>query len=114
MQGEERRVGLDQALALLIALIDERRIAFARAHGEDATTDTLYRAASLSKFVAAIGAMRFVEVDTPQLDEDANAKLTSWRVPSNEFESTHKDTLRGLLGMTGGIGVPGFIGSSKR
>lgn len=54
--------------------------------------------------------MRLVEAGTLKLDEDANAKLTSWHVPSNEFDSTHKVTLRGLLSMTGGIGVPGFLG----
>ena len=70
VQGEERHVTLDEALTLLnvpsvsIALIDEGRIAFARAYGQDATPDTLYQAASLSKFVAAIGAMRLVENGT--------------------------------------------------
>jgi CubicO group peptidase (beta-lactamase class C family) len=44
---------------------------------EDATTDTLYQAALLPKFVAAIGAMRLVEAGTLKLNEDANAKLTS-------------------------------------
>ena len=44
-----------------LALIDEGRIAFARAYGKDATPETLYQAASLSKFVAAIGAMRLVD-----------------------------------------------------
>jgi hypothetical protein len=64
VRGEERRVSVNQALALLnvpfvsIALIDEGRIAFARADGKYATPDTLYQAASLSKFVAAIGATR--------------------------------------------------------
>jgi CubicO group peptidase (beta-lactamase class C family) len=72
--------------------------------------DTLYQAASLSKFIAAIGTMRLVEDGTLTLDEDLNAKLTSWQVPSNEFDATHKVTLRGLLSMTGGIGVPGFLG----
>ena len=116
VQGEERHVGLDEALTLLnvpsasIALIDEGRIAFARAYGKDATPDTLYQAASLSKFVAAIGAMRLVENGTLKLDEDVNETLTAWKVPANEFDSTHKVTLRGLLSMTGGIGVPGFLG----
>ena len=88
VQGEERHVGLDEALTLLnvpsvsIALIDEGRIAFARAYGKDATPDTLYQAASLSKFVAAIGAMRLVENGTLKLDEDVNETLTSWKVPS--------------------------------
>jgi CubicO group peptidase (beta-lactamase class C family) len=115
-QGEEKRVDIDAALTLLsvpsvsIALIDEGRIAFARAYGQDATPATLYQAASLSKFVAAIGAMRLVENGTLKLDEDANETLTSWTVPTNEFDSTHKVTLRGLLSMTGGIGVPGFLG----
>src|SRR6516225_6494728 len=70
VQGEEKRVGLDQALALLkvpwvsIALIDKGRIAFARTYGDGATPDTLHQAASLSKVVAAIGAMRLVEAGT--------------------------------------------------
>ncbi|MGH6824404.1 serine hydrolase domain-containing protein [Methyloceanibacter sp.] len=116
VQGEERHAGLDEALKLLhipsasIALIDEGRIAFARAYGKDATPETLYQAASLSKFVAAVGAMRLVESGTLALDQDVNDKLTSWKVPGNSFDATHKVTLRGLLSMTGGIGVPGFLG----
>jgi CubicO group peptidase (beta-lactamase class C family) len=116
VQGEERHVGLDEALKLLnipsasIALIDEGRIAFARAYGKDATPETLYQAASLSKFVAAIGAMRLVQDGTLSLDQDVNDKLTSWKVPGNSFDATHKVTLRGLLSMTAGIGVPGFLG----
>jgi CubicO group peptidase (beta-lactamase class C family) len=116
VQGEERHVSLDEALTLLsvpsasIALIDEGRIAFARAYGQDATPETLYQAASMSKFVAAIGAMRLVENGALKLDEDVNEKLTAWKVPEKEFDSTHKVTLRGLLSMTGGIGVPGFLG----
>src|SRR5262249_33146968 len=84
VEGEERHVSLDEALKLLnipsasLALIDEGRIAFARAYGNDATPDTVYQAASMSKFVAAIGAMRLVEDRTLALDQDVNAKLTSW------------------------------------
>jgi CubicO group peptidase (beta-lactamase class C family) len=116
VQGEERRVSPDEALKLLnipsasIALIDEGRIAFARAYGKDATPETLYQAASLSKFVAAIGAIRLVQDGTLALDQDVNDKLTAWKVPSNSLDATHKVTLRGLLSMTGGIGVPGFLG----
>jgi CubicO group peptidase (beta-lactamase class C family) len=116
VQGAERHVGLDEALKLLnipsasVALIDEGRIAFARAYGKGATPETLYQAASLSKFIAAIGAMRLVENGVLKLDEDVNDTLTSWKVPKNAFDATHKVTLRGLLSMTGGIGVPGFLG----
>ncbi|HSD92858.1 MAG TPA: serine hydrolase domain-containing protein [Methyloceanibacter sp.] len=111
-----RPVSLDEAMQILnvpsvsLALIDGDRIAFARAYGEDATPETLYQAASLSKFVAAVGAMRLVDQNQLTLDEDVNAKLTSWKVPSNGFDKDHPVILRGLLSMTAGIGVPGFLG----
>jgi len=93
-----------------LALIDGDRVAFARAYGASATPETLYQAASLSKFVAAVGAMRLVEAKRLDLDEDVNAKLTSWKVPANGFDKDHPVTLRGLLSMTAGINVPGFLG----
>ena len=116
IDGVEKRVGIDEALSLLkvpsasIAVIDRGEIAFARAYGAGATPATIYQAASLSKFVAAVGAMRLVDEDKLDLDEDVNDRLTSWQVPANDFDATHKVTLRGLLSMTAGIGVPGFIG----
>jgi CubicO group peptidase (beta-lactamase class C family) len=54
--------------------------------------------------------MRLVEQGKLKLDQDANDALTSWRIPSNPFEATHKVSLRGLLSMTAGIRVPGFLG----
>jgi len=116
VDGRMRHAGIDDAMALLnvpslsLALIDEDRIALASAYGAGATPYTLYQAASLSKFVTAVGAMRLIEAGQLILDEDVNAKLTSWRVPANAFDKDHVVTLRGLLSMTGGIGVPGFAG----
>ncbi len=81
-----------------------------RAYGASATPETLYQAASLSKFVAAVGAMRLVDAKRLDLDDDVNTKLISWKVPSNGFDRAHPVTLRGLLSMTAGIGVPGFLG----
>jgi CubicO group peptidase (beta-lactamase class C family) len=114
--GAEKQLSLAEAMAALnipavsIALIDQDRIAFARAYGDGVTPDTLFQAASLSKFVAAVGAMRLVDQKRLSLDTDVNAALTSWKVPANAFDKDHPVTLRGLLSMTGGIGVPGFIG----
>jgi CubicO group peptidase (beta-lactamase class C family) len=59
-----------------LALIDQDRVDFARAYGDGATTETLYQAASLSKFVAAVGALRLVD-EASRPDADANARLTS-------------------------------------
>ena len=114
--GARRLAGLDEAMETLavptvsFAVIDKDRIAFARAYGEDATPETLYQAASLSKFAAAVGAMRLLDQDKLLLDQDVNAKLTSWKVPSNGVDQDHPVTLRGLLSMTAGVGVPGFAG----
>jgi CubicO group peptidase (beta-lactamase class C family) len=114
--GAERQVTLAEAMAALnvpaasVALTDQDRIAFVRAYGESVTTDTLFQAASLSKFVAAVGAVRLVDQKRLSLDTDVNAGLTAWKVPANALDKDHPVTLRGLLSMTAGIGVPGFIG----
>ncbi len=77
--GGAKTLTLDEAMAQLpvpavsLALIENGRIAFARAYG-GATPDTLFQAASLSKFVAAVGAMRLVERGTLILDADVNAR----------------------------------------
>ena len=54
--------------------------------------------------------MRLVDQKRLSLDTDVNAALTSWKVPTDSFDKDLPVTLRGLLSMTGGIGVPGFIG----
>jgi CubicO group peptidase (beta-lactamase class C family) len=64
IDGRTRLAGIDEAMKLLnvpsvsLALIDADRIALARAYGAGVTPGTLYQAASLSKFVTAVGAMR--------------------------------------------------------
>jgi CubicO group peptidase (beta-lactamase class C family) len=114
--GVSKTLTLSEAMAALnvpsvsIALIDQDGIAAARAYGQGATPGTLFQAASLSKFVAAIGAMRLVDQQRLALDEDVNSSLTSWHVPANDLDKDHPVTLRGLLSMTAGIGVPGFLG----
>ena len=54
--------------------------------------------------------MPLVEQKKLALDGDVIAKLISWKVPANGFDKSHPVTLRGLLSMTAGIGVPGFLG----
>ena len=116
LDGHEKQVSLKEAMVLLkvpsvsFALIHEGRLENARAYGEGATPATLYQAASLSKLVAAAGAMRLVEQGRLSLDGDVNATLKSWQVPPSPLAKERKVTLRGLLSMTGGIGVPGFLG----
>jgi CubicO group peptidase (beta-lactamase class C family) len=116
VDGVDKTLTLEKAMTALnipsvsLALIDSDRVAFAQAYGASSTPQTIYQAASLSKFVAAVGAMRLVEAKRLDLDADVNASLASWKVPQNGFDKGHPVTLRGLLSMTAGIGVAGFLG----
>jgi CubicO group peptidase (beta-lactamase class C family) len=77
---------------------------------EPVTPATLFQAASVSKPVAALGALRLVEEGRISLDEDINSKLRSWRVPDNHFTKNHPVTLRQILSHSAGLTVDGFPG----
>jgi CubicO group peptidase (beta-lactamase class C family) len=94
-----------------IALIDRGEVAWARTYGGNGVSPrTLYQAASLSKLVAAVAVMRLVQQGRLDLDQNVNAALTSWHIPDRALTRDHPVTLRGLLSMTGGIGLPGYVG----
>ncbi len=57
-----------------------------------------------------MAALRLVERGVLDLDRNVNDDLADWRVPDNDFTRDHPVTLRGLLSMTAGIGVPGYLG----
>jgi len=111
------RMGHYHVPAVSIAVVNGGRIEWARGYGElqagggkKVDSDTLFQAASISKPVAAMTAMRLVELGKLSLDEDVNIKLRSWKVPDNEFTKTQKVTLRRLLSHTAGVTVHGFRG----
>jgi len=100
-----------------IAVIDQGKVVFTRAYGlsdtvekTPATTETLFQAGSISKPVAALGALRLVKEGKLSLDEDVNTKLRTWHVPENEFTKDDKVTLRRLVSHTAGLTVHGFPG----
>ena len=102
---------------LSMAVIDDYQIAWTKTYGvTDAgsnkvvTTTTLFQAGSISKPVAATGALVLVEQGKLSLDEDVNLKLKSWKVPENDFTKSEKVTLRRLLSHTAGLTVHGFPG----
>ena len=111
------RMKFHKAPALSIAVIKDFKIEWAKAYGlkdlesnEAVTTETLFQAGSISKSVNAMVAMKEVEQGRISLDEDINAKLTSWKLPDNEFTAKKKVTLRNLLSHTAGTTVHGFPG----
>ena len=100
-----------------VAFIDHGAIAWTRTYGyadvaskTRVTPDTLFQAASISKPVAAMAAMRLVQDGKLKLDEDVNLKLATWKVPENSFTVEQKVTLRRLLSHTAGLTTSGFEG----
>jgi CubicO group peptidase (beta-lactamase class C family) len=100
-----------------VAVINNGAIEWARGYGvaeagaaQPVTEDTLFQAASISKPVAAMGALRLVQEGKLALDEDVNKQLVSWKVPENDFTKQKKVTLRALLSHTAGMTVHGFRG----
>lgn len=102
---------------LSLAVIDNYKIVWAKGFGvtepggsKPVTTHTLFQAGSISKPVAAAGALWLVERGQLSLDEDVNKKLKTWHVPENEFTAAEKVTLRRLVSHSAGLTVHGFPG----
>ena len=103
-----------------IAVINDYRLEWAKGYGvreangnDPVTVRTLFQAASISKPVAALAALHYVEKGLLDLDEDVNEKLRSWHVPDNEFTRSSKVTLRGIMSHNAGLTVHGFRGYAR-
>ncbi|WP_024773137.1 serine hydrolase domain-containing protein, partial [Aquimarina macrocephali] len=93
-----------------IAVIHNGEIAWTKGYGvmdkesqTPVTTQTLFQAAATSMPVTAYGALRLVEENKLDLDEDVNSYLKSWKVPENEFTKDKKVTIKNLLNHSAGI-----------
>jgi len=100
-----------------VAVIDNFKISWAKGYGvteagtsNPVTPRTLFQAGSVSKPVAAAGALALVQQGKLSLDENVNHRLTSWQVPENDFTQQQKVTLRRLLSHSAGLTVHGFPG----
>jgi CubicO group peptidase (beta-lactamase class C family) len=95
-----------------IAVIRKGKIAWTRGYGvayaggPSITAASLFQAASISKPVTAMAALRLAERGELDLDAGINTVLTSWQLPPG----TASVTVRQLLSHTAGIGVSGFPG----
>jgi CubicO group peptidase (beta-lactamase class C family) len=100
---------------LSVAVIENGHIAWARGYGvadtgtgAAVTPDTLFQAASISKPLAALGALLLVEHDRLGLDDDVNRHLKAWKIPTNAFTAAHPVTLRTLLDHSSALTDIGF------
>ena len=125
MQAAEKKIDLAALMkkngipGLSVAVIQGYKIVCAKGYGvtakggsEPVTPATLFMAGSISKPVAAVGALVLVQQGEISLDKDVNAKLSTWTVPDNDYTQKHKVTLGLLLdhtgGFTGGDFFPGY------
>lgn len=100
-----------------IAVINNYSVEWAKGYGVreaggtgPVTAETLFQAASISKPIAAMAALHYVQTGLLDLDEDVNSKLRSWKVPENEFTKTERVSLRRLLSHSAGLTVSSFPG----
>lgn len=97
-----------------VAVIRQGRLAWAKGYGvitpggAAVTPDTLFQAASISKPVAAFGAMTLVQAGKIDLRADVNRQLRGWKLPPGQNGATV--TPMQLLSHTAGTSVSGFPG----
>jgi len=103
--------------AISVVVADHGRILWAKAYGfadvaahRKTQVRTLFQAASISKPVAASGAMQLVQEGKLSLDAEANSALKRWKIPDSPLTKDAPITLRGLLTHTAGLTVHGFPG----
>ena len=103
--------------AVGIAVINGGRIEWARSYGlleygghQEVNARTLFQAASISKPVATVAALRLVEQGLLDLDSAVNSRLLSWKIPDNDLTESAPVTIEQILTHTAGLSVSGFAG----
>jgi len=108
-----------------IAVVKDFQVHWAKAYGtaDVATgraveTSTRFQAASISKPVTAMAAMRMAQEHRLDLDADVNTMLASWKVPESAHTHGRPVTPRSLFSHTSGaddgFGFPGYDPAAPR
>ncbi len=105
---------------LSVAIIREGEIFWAEGFGskragsteaaDQVSANTIFQAASISKPISAMAAMRLVQAGELQLDDPIDAALGDWSIDYAASADGELTTLRQLLCHTGGTTVHGFPG----
>lgn len=95
---------------LSVAIIDKGQPPITECFGllevgtnENVNSHSIFNACSISKFLTAMLVIQLSEQGILDLDEDINKRLSTWKLPNNEFTKNHKVTLRKLLCHQSGI-----------
>jgi len=102
---------------LSIAAIKDNEIEWAKCYGlklknstDSISLSTKFQAASLSKPLSAIVALKMADNGLIHLDSSANSQLTTWKIPDNDFTFENAISPRNLILHTSGLNVPGYPG----
>jgi CubicO group peptidase (beta-lactamase class C family) len=114
------RMAFYKTKGVSVAVIQNYKLAWAKGYGwaDDSlkipvTTQTLFQAASISKSLNSVGALRLVQEKKIDLYADINNYLTSWKFPYDSLSGNKKISLANLLSHTAGLTVHGFGGYEK-
>jgi len=104
---------------LSIAVVRDFKIHWVKAYGtadvesgRPVETNTMFQAASISKPVTAMAAMRLVDEHRLSLDDDVNTILKSWHAPGHSV--TPRSLMSHTSGADDGFGFPGYDPSAPR
>ena len=102
-----------------IAVIKDYKIDWAKGYGLadtskniSVTTETIFSAGSISKFLMAVTALKMVENRQIELEKPINNYLTSWKITENNFTRKTPITLRMLLSHSAGTSQSSYFGFS--
>ncbi len=106
-------------LGVSVAVIKDNAIECVKAYGikdkesaEPVTVETRFQAASMSKPLTGLLAVKLADKGIIDLEKPLNDQLKSWRLPENELTEKQPVTPQLLLLHKGGINVSGFPGYS--
>jgi CubicO group peptidase (beta-lactamase class C family) len=100
-----------------IAVIKDYKIDWAKGYGLadtskniPVTTETMFSAGSISKFLMAVTALKMVDNGQIELEKPVNNYLRSWKITENEFTQKTPITLRMLLSHSAGTSQSSYFG----
>ena len=100
-----------------VAVIRNYKVAWAKGYGladtttkVAVTTETMFSAGSISKFLMAVTALKMVEKKQIALEAPINNYLSSWKIADNDFTRKTPVSLRMLLSHTAGTSQTSYFG----
>jgi len=106
----KERMKFYNVAGLSLSLINDGQISDISSFGvleagtsEKVDDNSIFNACSISKFLTSILVLKLSDQGLLDINDNVNNRLTSWKVPENEFTQTKKVTIRNLLSHESGI-----------